>query len=63
VGDPAAGILAEADAKLQAGDLAGTVASIGKLRGPAADAMKNWADQASALLAARAALADLAAHS
>ena len=63
VGDPAAGILAEAGEKVDVGDLAGAVASLGKLNGPAADAMKEWDDQASALLAARAALADLAAHS
>jgi hypothetical protein len=63
VGDPAAGILADAGQKVDAGDLAGTVATLGKLNGPAADAMKEWVDQASALLAARAALADLAAHS
>ena len=63
VGDPAAGILAEAGEKVQVGDLAGAVASLGKLNGPAAGAMKVWVDQASALLAARAALADLAAHS
>jgi hypothetical protein len=63
VGDPAAGILAEAGEKVDVGDLAGAVASLGKLNGPAADAMKEWVDQASALLAARAALADLAAHS
>jgi hypothetical protein len=63
IGDPAAGILAEAGGKLQAGDLAGAVASLGKLSGPAADAMKDWVDRARALLAARAALTDLAAHS
>ena len=63
VGDPAAGILAEAGEKVEVGDWAGAVISLGKLTGPAADAMKAWVDQASALLAARAALADLAAHS
>jgi len=63
VGDPAAGILADTQAKIQAGDLAGAVANLRKLSGPAADAMKDWVEQAGALLAARAALADLAAHS
>jgi prefoldin subunit 5 len=63
VGDPAAGILAEAGEKVDVGDLPGAVATLGKLNGPAADAMKEWVDQASALLAARTALADLAAHS
>jgi hypothetical protein len=63
VGDPAAGILADASQKVDVGDLAGAVATLGKLNGPAADALKNWVDQASALLAARAGLADLAAHS
>ncbi len=63
VGDPAAGILAEAETKVEADDLAGAVASLGKLQGPAAEAVKDWVDQARALLAARAALADLAAHS
>jgi hypothetical protein len=63
VGDPAAGILADAGVKVEVGDLAGAVASLGKLTGPAADAMKAWVDQASAVLAARAGLADLAAHS
>lgn len=62
VGDPAAGILANAGKKLDASDLAGAVAELRKLQGPAADAMKGWMDQANALLAARAALADMAAH-
>jgi hypothetical protein len=62
VGDPAAGILADARVKVQDGDLAGAVAVLRQLNGPAAAAMRDWVDQASALVAARAALADMAAH-
>ncbi len=62
VGDPAAGVLADAEEKVQTGDLAGAVTTLHTLTGPAADAVKNWVDQASALLAARSALADMAAH-
>jgi len=62
VGDPASGILADARAKVQDGDLAGAVTVLRQLNGPAAAAMKEWVDQASALVAARAALADMAAH-
>jgi hypothetical protein len=62
VGDPAAGVLAHAQTALDAGDLAGAVASVGSLSGPAAQALAGWLDQARGLLAARAALADLAAQ-
>ena len=62
VGDPASGVLAHAQAALDAGDLAGAVASVGSLSGPAAQALAAWLDQARGLLAARAALADLAAQ-
>jgi len=62
VGDPAAGVLAHAQTALNAGDLAGAVASVGSLSGPAAQALAAWLDQARGLLAARAALADLAAQ-
>jgi hypothetical protein len=62
VGDPASGILADARAKVQDGDLPGALTVLRQLSGPAAVAMKGWVDQASALVAARAALADLAAH-
>jgi hypothetical protein len=62
VGDPASGILSDARQKLQDGDLAGAVATLHLLTGPAAAAMQDWVQQADALLAARAALADLAAH-
>ena len=62
VGDPAAGVLAHAQTALDAGDLAGAAASVGSLSGPAAHALAGWLDQARGLLAARAALADLAAQ-
>jgi len=62
VGDPAAGVLARARRALEAGDLAGTVAALGDLQGPAAKAMEGWRAEAQALLAARAALAELAAR-
>jgi hypothetical protein len=62
VGDPAAGILAHAQTALDAGDLAGAVAAVATLNGPVAQALAPWLDQARALLAARAALADLAAQ-
>ena len=51
-----------ARAALDAGDLVGAVATVGSLTGPAADAMAGWMMQARALLDARAALADWAAH-
>ncbi|HUZ65003.1 MAG TPA: mitofilin family membrane protein [Acetobacteraceae bacterium] len=60
LGDPAAGILAQAQKALDAGDLAGAVAALGRLQGPAKQAMAGWAGQAQALLDARAALAALA---
>jgi hypothetical protein len=62
VGDPAAGVLAHAQTALDAGDLAGAVASVGSLSGPAAPALAAWLDQARGLIAVRAALADLAAQ-
>lgn len=61
VGDPAAGTLATARRALEAGDLAGAVATLGRLPPQAAAAMEGWTGQARALLAARAALARLAA--
>ena len=60
VGDPAAGMLAEAQTRLNAGDLSGTAAAVSKLTGPAAQAMADWLAQAKALLAARAALDKMA---
>jgi hypothetical protein len=62
VGDPAAGVLGDARVKVQNGDLAGAVTTLHALTGPAASVMKSWEEQASALVAARAALADMAAH-
>jgi hypothetical protein len=62
VGDPAAGVLAHAQAALDAGDLAGAIAAAATLSGPAAQALAPWLDQARGLLAARAALAALAAQ-
>jgi hypothetical protein len=62
VGDPAAGVLARARAALDAGDLAGCVAALNALSGPAAAAMASWKAQAQGLLDARGALADMAAH-
>jgi hypothetical protein len=60
LGDPNAAVLAHARTALDAGDLAGAVAVVATLTGPAAQAMAPWLDQARGLLAARAALADLA---
>jgi len=62
VGDPAAGVLSDAEMRVQNGDLAGAVQRLSALNGPAAAAMAGWVDQASALVAARAALANLAAR-
>lgn len=62
VGDPASGVLAHAQEQLDAGDLAGAVASLSVLQGPAAQAMSGWLGQARSLLEARAALADMAAR-
>jgi hypothetical protein len=62
VGNPAAAILTQAQDRLDAGDLAGAVAALKKLPPDAAAPLSDWMSQASALLAARAALADLAAH-
>jgi hypothetical protein len=61
VGDAAAGILARARTALDAGDLPAAVAAVDELHGSARDAMADWLAQAKALLAARAALADMAA--
>lgn len=61
VGDPAAGILADARTHLEAGDLAGAVAGVSSLTGSAAQAIATWLAQAKSLLAARAALDQMAA--
>ena len=56
LGNPAAGPLAAARIRLNAGDLAGALAALAPLDPPAAHAMAGWRAQAQALLAARAAL-------
>jgi hypothetical protein len=63
VGAPAAVTLNTARGKLEAGDLAGAVAALAALDGPAARAMAGWRDNAQALVDARAALASLGARS
>jgi uroporphyrinogen-III synthase len=60
IGAPAAEVLAAAEAKLQAGDLAGALTVLDGLDGPAAQAMAAWRERAQALLDARAALAGVA---
>jgi len=62
LGDPSAGVLARARAALDAGDLAGAVAALNALTGPAAAAVADWKAQAQGLLDARKALGDMAAH-
>lgn len=57
LGNPAAGTLAAAQADLDRGDLAGTLASLATLPPAAADAMANWRAQAQSLRAAQLALA------
>ncbi|HEY6430874.1 MAG TPA: mitofilin family membrane protein, partial [Acetobacteraceae bacterium] len=61
VGDPSAGILADARTHLEAGDLAGAVAAVSTLTGSAAQAMATWLAQAKSVLAARTALDQMAA--
>jgi hypothetical protein len=61
MGDETAGILAHAQETLDAGDLAGTLAVLGTLSGPAATVMAPWEAQARAVLDAREALAKMAA--
>ena len=60
LGNPAAGPLGAAEARLKAGDLGGAVTALGALEGKAAAAMAPWRDQAAALVAARAALDSMA---
>jgi len=62
VGDPAAGVIARAQQQLNDDDLPGAVQSLSALNGRAAQAVQAWLAKANALLAARAALAQLAAH-
>ncbi|HEY0523299.1 MAG TPA: mitofilin family membrane protein [Stellaceae bacterium] len=56
---PAQGAVAQAESALNAGDLAGAVAALDKLSGPAAEAAKPWLDDARARLAAEGAVAKL----
>jgi hypothetical protein len=60
VGSPTAEVLGAAQARLDAGDLAGTLKELDRLDGPAAQAMAQWRGQAQALLDARAALDQMA---
>ena len=60
LGAPAAEVLGAAQARLNAGDLAGTVQALDDLDKPAAAAMAPWRQEAEALLAARMALAKMA---
>ena len=62
LGSPAATALALAGERLAAGDLAASVAALDRLDPGAAAAMAAWRAQAEALLAARAALAKMAAE-
>ena len=56
VGDPTAGVLEQARAVLDAGDLSAAATDVATLRGAPAQAMAAWLAQARALLEARAAL-------
>ena len=56
VGDAVSGVLDHARTQLDAGDLAGAVAALDGLAGPAAEAMAPWRAQAQSLLDARGAL-------
>ena len=60
VGDPSATILNHARAALDAGDIAGAASIVKSLKGPPAQAMADWLKDATALLNARSALADMA---
>jgi hypothetical protein len=62
VGDPAAGILAHAQTDVDNDDLKGAVGVLSGLNGGAAAAVEPWVTQVEQLLAARDALAALAAH-
>lgn len=62
VGNPIAGVLAQAQRLLDAGDLAAAVRELGALQGPPAVVLRPWLAEANALLAARAALATMGMH-
>ena len=60
LGAPASVVLDAARERLDAGDLAGTIAALDALDSGAAQAMADWRARAQSLLDARAALASLA---
>jgi hypothetical protein len=60
VGAPAAGVIVQAQALLNAGDLAGAVAEVQTLSASTQAAMGDWLSQAQDLLAARAAMIAMA---
>lgn len=60
VGNPSATALSTAKAALDAGDLPSAVAAVNTLTGPPRRAMDDWVTQATALINARSALADMA---
>ena len=62
VGDPIAGVIAHAHTALDNGDLAGSVEALKGLTGAAATAMQPWVEKAQSLVAARSAIASLAAN-
>jgi uroporphyrinogen-III synthase len=59
-GDSPSAVVARAEVKLTAGDLAGALAELEGLQGPPADAAAGWRDRAAARLAATRALGALA---
>jgi hypothetical protein len=61
-GDSAEAVVARADQRLAADDLAGAIAELDKLQGPAAAAMQGWLGEARARAAADAAMARLTAY-
>jgi hypothetical protein len=61
LGDETSGVLAHAQRLLDAGDLSGALTVLDTLTGPAAAAMAPWEAQAKAVVAARQALAQMAA--
>jgi hypothetical protein len=62
IGNPVVGTLAHAQVLLTAGDLAGAARTVATLTGPPAEKMAPWLDDATALVAAREALATLAGN-
>jgi hypothetical protein len=61
-GNTAEAIVARAEQRLAADDLAGAIAELEKLQGPAAAAMQGWLAEARARAAADAAVARLTAY-